>query len=41
MGNTAITKDIPIGRYGETSDIAKLVLFLASDESTFISGSQY
>lgn len=37
----AITKEIPIGRYGEPIDVAKLVLFLASDESTFITGSQY
>ncbi|MDR7240129.1 SDR family NAD(P)-dependent oxidoreductase [Neobacillus drentensis] len=41
VAKDAITKDIPIGRYGETSDIAKLVLFLASDDSTFITGSQY
>ena len=35
------TKLIPLGRYAETADIAKLVLFLASDDSTFISGSQH
>lgn len=32
---------IPFGRYAHVEDIAKLVLFLASDDSEFITGSQY
>jgi NAD(P)-dependent dehydrogenase (short-subunit alcohol dehydrogenase family) len=31
---------IPIGRVGEPEDIARCALFLASDDSSFISGTQ-
>jgi NAD(P)-dependent dehydrogenase (short-subunit alcohol dehydrogenase family) len=32
---------IPLGRYATTDDVAKLMLFLASNDSSFITGSIY
>ena len=34
-----LEKSIPLGRYAEPSEIGQLVLFLASDESRFITGT--
>lgn len=36
-----ISSRIPLGRYGRMEEVSKLVLFLASDDSKFITGSQY
>jgi NAD(P)-dependent dehydrogenase (short-subunit alcohol dehydrogenase family) len=36
---SGIEKDYPIGRIGEVEDVANAVVFLASDNSTFINGA--
>lgn len=35
------TKTIPLKRMGKANEVAKLAVFLASDDSLFITGSQY
>ena len=32
---------VPIGRVGEVEDVSNLVIFLASDESGFITGAEH
>lgn len=36
-----LEKTIPLGRYAQPNEISKLVLFLGSDDSQFITGSTY
>lgn len=38
---STILSTIPFGHYARAEDISRLVLFLASDDSSFITGSQY
>ncbi|GLR69631.1 SDR family oxidoreductase [Agaribacter marinus] len=37
----AIQNRVPLKRFGQPEDIAKLVTFLASDDAAFITGSEY
>lgn len=37
----AVVKNIPMGRWGEPEDLAKMALFLASDESSWVTGAMF
>ena len=37
----AFTKDIPLKRFGTAPEVAALVVFLASDEATYVTGSEF
>jgi NAD(P)-dependent dehydrogenase (short-subunit alcohol dehydrogenase family) len=41
VAKTQMMANIPLGRYAEPHDIAKVMLFLASDDSEFVTGSVY
>jgi NAD(P)-dependent dehydrogenase (short-subunit alcohol dehydrogenase family) len=36
-----VSKRIPLGRVAEPEDVANLVVFLASDEASFVTGQAY
>jgi len=40
-GTEFLNKIIPLGRHGKASEVAQLVLFLASDRSSFSTGSVF
>lgn len=40
-GKETMEKNIPMGRLGKPAEVANLIVFLASDESSFITGSVY
>jgi NAD(P)-dependent dehydrogenase (short-subunit alcohol dehydrogenase family) len=41
MARSQITRDIPLGRLGQASEVAELCVYLLSDESSFVTGSEF
>ena len=39
--STVAARTIPLGRYGTADEVARMMLFLASDESSFCTGGVY
>jgi 3alpha(or 20beta)-hydroxysteroid dehydrogenase len=39
--NQAMVRATPIGRIGQPQDIARMVLYLASDAASFITGAEF
>lgn len=41
LAHQTISSQIPLGRYGQPDEIARLMLFLSCDDSSFLTGSVY
>lgn len=41
MARSQLTRDIPLGRLGQPSEVAELCVYLLSDESSFVTGSEF
>jgi 3alpha(or 20beta)-hydroxysteroid dehydrogenase len=39
--DTLFAKSLPMGRFGTVEEIAKVVIFLASDEASYVTGAEW